>query len=73
MDRVIYEPEPSKIGTGKRLESKICDGRDAAVTAARELLAKYANQFEHDAEILVHVKPEIEWDADELDGFDEKP
>ena len=45
------------------LEHRACKGRDAAVTASRELLAKHAGKLDHETQIEADVCPEIEWPA----------
>ena len=43
------------------VEWRECDGKAAAVTAAREMLAKHAALFDADVEIQARICPEIEW------------
>lgn len=43
------------------LEHRACKGRDAAVKASRELLAKHTGKLDHQTQIEADVCPEIEW------------
>jgi hypothetical protein len=53
------------------LEHRTCKGRDAAVKASRELLAKHAGRFDHDTQIEADICPEIEWAAHQIRHSDD--
>ena len=46
-------------GSSEEVEQKECDGKDAAVTACRELLAKHAGYFSDRTTVEVELRPEI--------------
>ena len=54
------------------LEHRICKGRDAAVAASRELLAKHAGKLDHNVRIEADVCPEIEWPAHQVGHADDE-
>jgi hypothetical protein len=43
------------------VEHRECQGREAGVQAARELLAKHAHLFDATTEVRAMLCPEIEW------------
>jgi hypothetical protein len=62
VSKLVLEPEPSNIVRSTSLEFRECQGKDAAVQAAREMLARHAHRFDDRTEIETHIYPEIEWD-----------
>lgn len=54
------------------LEHLACKGRDAAVKASRELLAKHAGKLDHETQIEADVCPEIEWPAHQIPNADDE-
>ena len=58
---VLGMPDPS---SRRVLEFRECDGKDAAVIAARELFARHADSFDHMTGVRVSIMPEIEWKAE---------
>ena len=51
----------NRAGRHDILEEVECNGRKAAVTAARELLKKHAHYFDERTTIEANIYPEIEW------------
>jgi hypothetical protein len=43
------------------IEYRECDGQEAAIKAARELLVKHADQFSDQSTVEADIKPAIEW------------
>ena len=58
---LVGEVDPN---SARVLEFRECDGKDAAIAVARELLAQHAGSFDHVTEVRVSVVPEIEWKAE---------
>lgn len=63
---MISEPGLANVYRSEVLEHRTCKGRDAAVKASRELLAKHAGRFDHDTQIEADICPGIEWAADQI-------
>ncbi len=61
MDRTVRDPGDEHAWSGETPEWRACEVRDAAVAAARELLAKHAAGFDHDARVGIEIRPGIEW------------
>lgn len=61
VEKMVSEPEPSHMAECITLEYQECDGKEAAIAAARELLAKHAHEFDELVEVEARVYPEIEW------------
>ena len=55
------DPGKETVWEGRMLEHRVCQGRDAAVAARRELLQKHARHFAHDTRVEADLCPEIEW------------
>jgi hypothetical protein len=58
---LVREDGERNIARLHTLEHEECDGRDAAVKAARRLLEKYAEKFDTSTRVEVEIMPAIEW------------
>lgn len=58
---LVGVPDP---GSRRVLEFETCEGKDAAIIAARQLITRHADSFDHMTEVRVSVVPEIEWNAE---------
>jgi hypothetical protein len=63
LDVIQWEPN-QHVGKGIASFGERCDGRDAAVAKARELLIEHANRLSDDATVDARVVTELEWLAD---------
>lgn len=64
LDVIKWEPS-QRSGMGIASYSEKCDGRDAAVLAARRLLVEHADDLSDDVTVDARVTTEIEWLADQ--------
>jgi hypothetical protein len=60
-ESMTRDPGRADVWEGRMLEHRVCQGRDAAVAACRELLEKHARFFAHDTRVEADLCPEIEW------------
>lgn len=61
VDVFTDDPGERGVASGSTIEFRECNGRAAAVAAAREMLAKYAAHFDVGVAIDARLCPEIEW------------
>lgn len=66
LDVIQWEPN-MHVGKGIASFSERCEGRDAAVTKAREMLVTHAGNLAADATVDARVVTELEWLQDNSD------
>jgi hypothetical protein len=62
VSKMVSDPEPLHTAESITIEFRECQGKAAAIEAAREMLARHAHQFGERIEIEARICPEIEWD-----------
>ncbi len=60
-ERMTLERARSSFAQDVIIESVECGGKKAAVAKCRELIKKYANEFDERVSVEVQMYPEIEW------------
>ncbi len=68
IEKMISEPEPSNVVNCVTIEYREGNGKDEAVAAAREMLARHAHHFDDGVNVEARIYPEIEWAAPWVEG-----
>jgi hypothetical protein len=67
VSKMVSDPEPRHTAESIAIEFRECQGKEAAIEAARQMLARHAHQFGERIEIEARIYPEIEWDEPMLE------
>jgi hypothetical protein len=67
VSKMVSDPEPRRTAESIAIEFRECQGKEAAIEAAREMLARHAHRFGERTEIEARIYPEIEWDEPMLE------
>jgi hypothetical protein len=62
VSKMVSNADPSGTAELIAMEFSECDGKAAAIRAAREMLARHAHKFDERVAIETRIYPEIEWD-----------